>query len=233
MSLNFANLNVSEFMLDFNQKGPEELVLLRLIKAFADKYGCSNIYLVPAFEKKNYGIRLKTIQATLADLEEHEHIVINQKPNHNLSDNSRAKRDDEEDYYLITVKSSFYKYHKSLEDAADLFEVETSKVEHESLANTKATLKIKYDEKQELLTYHDLILPVDGVLQREVCKQVFKRRNKSVLYNDILDRVDENKQSRAVYDAVRIINRKIKQSFNICDVLIQKGEKVRIDKIYL
>jgi hypothetical protein len=93
--------------------------------------------------------------------------------------------------------------------------------------------KINYDKDAQQLTYGNKILPIQGALNCEVCRQVFKNRRKAAFCNDILDAVDENKQSRAVYDATSRINKKIEAKFNISNVLESKDEKVRISKKYI
>src|ERR1700741_518454 len=68
------------------------------------------IYVVPETLERQYGIDLQTIQSVLSDLEERGHIEIEQKPNHKLSYEQRLRKDDEQDYYLITLNDSFTAY---------------------------------------------------------------------------------------------------------------------------
>lgn len=93
--------------------------------------------------------------------------------------------------------------------------------------------KINYDKVAEQLIYGLKKLRISGALNCELCRQVFKNRKKPVPYNDILDAVDENKHSRAVYDSILRINDKIEAKFDISNVLESKDEKVRIRKKYL
>lgn len=222
-----------EFDFKIDTTGPKELVLIRFINAWARSRGGEYVFITPDIEEQLYGITLKTIQATLTELSELEHIEIEQRPNHKLTDAQRERRDDEEDYYLISVNDSFYSYYESFERTAALLKSDTA---HALLTPTLALAsdtKIRYDKANRSLTYAGLSLQINGVLRQEVCRCVFKNRRVAALYNDILDNVDPNKQSRAVYDAMIAINKSIEQAFGLPNVLVQQNESIRISKKYL
>lgn len=98
--------------------GNKRLVLMRVINAEAKNIGESSIYITPIVLAHKYGINLQTIQSLLTYLDEHGYIKIEQWPNHDLTPSQRAKLDDEEDHYLISVNQSFYDYYQSLEATA-------------------------------------------------------------------------------------------------------------------
>lgn len=205
---------------------------MRFINHWANNVADSAIYITPDIMRSTYEIDLQTIQSVLAELEEHEHIEVLQKPNHRLTAAQRARRDDEEDYYLVAISESFADFYKSVEQAEPFHRADVIKPKP---APADPNAKVKYDSHAQQLIYGEAVLPIKGALKQEVCKRVFKNRKTAVNYNDILDTVDFNKQSRAVYDAVRAINEQAKTTLGLEDVLepIPSKEKVRISKNYL
>lgn len=99
---------------DIEPTDNKRLLLLRELDAHRRHVG-NYVYLTPQILEKEYGIDLQTLQSVLMDLEELEHIEIEQKPNRNLSYQQRLKKDDEQDYYLITLNDSFTAYYEMLE----------------------------------------------------------------------------------------------------------------------
>lgn len=110
-----------DYLVDHSEN--KKLVLMRFIAYEAKRYarfgGETPVYLTPIVLWHEYGINLQIIQFVLADLEEREHIEIDQKPNRKLTEEQRLRRDDEEDYYLISVRESFYPYYEQIEATAE------------------------------------------------------------------------------------------------------------------
>lgn len=92
----------------------KRLLLLRELEAHRQHVG-NYIYLTPEVLEHQYGIDLQTIQSVLMELEELEHIEIEQKPNRKLSYRDRLEKDDEQDYYIIILNESFVAYYEMLE----------------------------------------------------------------------------------------------------------------------
>lgn len=112
-------------MLDYivDHSGNKKMTLMRFIAHEAKRFGGfsdgAGVYIFPILLFDEYRINLQTIQSVLTDLEEREHIEITMRPNHRLTDEQRLKRDDEEDYYSISVNKSFYTYYEQLEATAE------------------------------------------------------------------------------------------------------------------
>jgi len=87
--------------------------MLRIINA--DKSG----YIFPDIILHDYGVNLEVLQSALQDLVEQGHIQILLSPNRELTDEDRARKDDEQDYYFIAVSESFADYYRQLEQTAD------------------------------------------------------------------------------------------------------------------
>ena len=103
----------------------KRLLLLRELEAHRQHVG-NYIYLTPEVLKQEYGIDLQTIQSVLMDLEELEHIEIEQKPNRHLSYQDKLKKDDEQDYYIVILNDSFTAYYKMLEQTESFHRADVS-----------------------------------------------------------------------------------------------------------
>lgn len=206
----------------------KRILLMRFIDGWARNVADSDIYITPDIMNSKYGIDLQTIQSVLAELEEHEHIEILQKPNHKLTHEQRARQEDEKDYYLISATDSFPSYYRAIEQGTSFHRADVVSPKPQ----IKKDAKLRYDNKEHTFRYGNSALSIKGALRQEICKRVFRNRKTEVLYNDILDAVDMNKQSRAVYDAVLAINKKLEDTFGLQDVIepIPNKEKVRVSK---
>jgi hypothetical protein len=99
---------------DIEPTDNKRLLLLRELDAHRQHVG-EIIYVTPETLERQYGIDLQTIQSVLSDLEELGHIEIEQTPNRKLTYAQKVRKDDEQDYYLVTLKDSFANYYEMLE----------------------------------------------------------------------------------------------------------------------
>lgn len=108
---------------------------LNLIRYIADeaKNKSSVVYIFPINLRKQ--ISLQAIRSVLYELEEKGHIEILQKPNYDLTDKQRQKREDEEDYYFIEVKETFYDYLSARELTAEVYTPMTSAIKDKNPLN--------------------------------------------------------------------------------------------------
>lgn len=109
----------------------KRLLFLRELDAHKRHVG-EIVYVTPEVLKQQYDIDLQTIQSVLSDLGELRHIEIEQTPNRKLTYEKRIRKDDEQDYYLITLNDSFTSYYEMIEQTeafhrADVSEPTTSK----------------------------------------------------------------------------------------------------------
>lgn len=116
---------------DIEPTSNKRLFFLRELDAHRRHVG-ETVYVTPEVLKQQYDIDLQTIQSVLSDLEELGHIEIEQTPNRKLTYEKRIKKDDEQDYYLITLNDSFTSYYEMIEQTeafhrADISEPTTSK----------------------------------------------------------------------------------------------------------
>lgn len=222
-----------DFLVDHSDN--EELQLIRYMVE-ESKGTTGAIYLFPINLQRLNNISLATIRSVLSELEERGLIEKLMTPNFELTEEQRLRREDEQDYYWVDLLEGFFTFADKVLSSADFFfsKKTMTTAEPSKPLSTPKRLKLKYDEKTEQLTYGDKSLQIYGVLQQEVCKQVFKKRSKPVAYDDILVVVDYTmtKQMRSVYDAVKNINEKIYENFGLSNALDPKGSKVRINKIY-
>lgn len=109
------------FDIEVDPSTNSRLMFMRYLKANSDEFGESALYVTPTVLARDYSIILSDIQAVLTLLENLGHIEITQKPNYRLTDRQRAKRDDEEDYYVISLSPSFNDYYSSIETASTFY----------------------------------------------------------------------------------------------------------------
>lgn len=231
---------------NIDTSGPKRLVLMRVINRRALGYAKTPVskdtqlpvYITPETDAAIYGINLETIQSCLLSLTELSHIEIDQYPDNNLPFERRIKKDDERDYYLISVNESFFNYYKILEASTPFLNASDTttpieKNEAKIITKKKRKAKVFFNENTRKLTYGEKDILITGPLQIEICKQVFKSRKISVFYDDILEVVDVNKKTRSVKDSVKLINAKIKEIFGLDELLISREEEVKISKPYL
>lgn len=83
------------------------------------------IIITPEILDAQYGISLPTIQSVLFELEELGHIEIDQRPNRSLTFEQRIRKDDEQDYYQITLMDSFAAYFDMIEQTEPFHRVDT------------------------------------------------------------------------------------------------------------
>lgn len=103
----------------------KRLLFLRELDAHRRNVG-EIIYVTPETLEHQYGIDLQTVQSVLSDLEEKEHIEIEQKPNHKLTYAQKVSKDDEQDYYLVTLNDSFIAYYDMLEQTESFHRADTT-----------------------------------------------------------------------------------------------------------
>lgn len=97
---------------DIEPTSIKRLLFLRELDAHRRHVG-EIVYVTPEVLKQQYDIDLQTIQSVLSDLEELGHIEIEQTPNRKLTCEKKIRKDDEQDYYLITLNDSFTSYYKA------------------------------------------------------------------------------------------------------------------------
>lgn len=83
------------------------------------------VFITPEILEHRYGISLQTILSVLSELEELSHIEIDLKPNRNLTFEQRIRKDDEQDYYQITLLESFATYYNIVEQTEPFHRVDT------------------------------------------------------------------------------------------------------------
>lgn len=99
------------------------------------------------------------------------------------------------------------------------------------------SLKVTFDPHTPCLNYGDLICPIpDKSIEYFTCKLAFKNRRVPVDDTDILEAFDHtgelNFSARAVGDAKRRINTKVKRDLGLDELLLIKAQRIRINKKY-
>jgi hypothetical protein len=144
--------------------------MLRIINA--DKSG----YIFPDIILHDYGVNLEVLQSVLQDLVEQGHIQILLSPNRKLTDEDRARKDDEQDYYFIDVDESFADYYRQLEQTAEFHNADR---EHDqpSLAssiNQSSAMTAAYNYKDSELRIGKLSINMERDSDQDVfCKRLF------------------------------------------------------------
>lgn len=129
----------------------KRLLFLRELEAHRQNVG-EIIYVNPETLEYQYGIDLQTIQSVLSDLEERGHIEIEQKPNHKLTYVQKLRKDDEQDYYLVTLNDSFTRYYDMLEQTESFHRADTAS------PTTRQT-----DPMTATLTFESITIPVISI----------------------------------------------------------------------
>lgn len=101
------------------------------------------VYITPEILEHQYGISLSTILSVLSELEELEHIQIDLKPNRTLTFEQRIRKDDEQDYYQITLLESFANYYDIVERTEPFHHVDTPSSSTSRQKPTAATLSFE------------------------------------------------------------------------------------------
>ena len=144
--------------------------MLRIINA--DKSG----YIFPDIILHDYGVNLEVLQSVLQDLVEQGHIQILLSPNRKLTDEDRARKDDEQDYYFIDVGESFSDYYKQLEQTADFHNADR---EHDQPSLSPSTDQIRnttatYNYIDSELTIGKLTISMERDSDQDIfCKRLF------------------------------------------------------------
>lgn len=216
-----------KFDYEIDTNGTQRMVLLRIIYAWLINVS-NEVYLTPTVEKIEHGIELGTFYSVLYELQGRELISITFEPNLTMTDEQRARKDDEQDYFHFTVLNGFKEYYLAVDTSSQYHDKE---LDNELVK--KPPLKVRYDKTAQTLAYGDEIIRITGKIQHEICKQVFKNRKNSIPYDSILDEIDENKSSKTVYDAIILLNKKMQENFGLEKVLKIHKETVAISKNYL
>lgn len=110
------------FDVEIDLSSNKRLLFMRYLEGESKQRGGTDyVYLMPLYVGSRHGINSQTIHAVLTLLENLEHIEIEQKPNYTLPEHVRERREDEEDYYILTLKPSFFEYLKAVEMAASFY----------------------------------------------------------------------------------------------------------------
>lgn len=110
------------FDVEIDLTSNKRLLFLRYLEGESKQRGGTGIiYLMPQYVGRTQGINSQTIHSVLTLLENLEHIEIQQKPNFQLPEHVRERRDDEEDYYVLELQPSFFDYLKAIETAASFY----------------------------------------------------------------------------------------------------------------
>lgn len=136
---------------DIEPTDNKRLLFLRYLNGHKQHVG-EVVYVVPETLEHQYGIDLQTIQSVLSDLEERGYIEIELKPNHKLSYEQKLRKDDEQDYYLITLKDNFTDYYDMLEQTKSFHR-----------ADSASPLVRKSDPLTATLSFESITIPVVSV----------------------------------------------------------------------
>lgn len=109
---------------DIEPTDNKRLLFLRELDGHRQHVG-KIVYITPETLDHQYGISLSTILSALSELEELGHIEIDLKPNRNLTFTQRIRKDDEQDYYQITLLESFTTYYDMIEKTEPFHRVDT------------------------------------------------------------------------------------------------------------
>jgi len=155
--------NKTMILYDIEPTDNKRLLFLRELDAHRQKVG-EIVYVTPEVLERQYGIDLQTIQSVLADLEERGYIEIELKPNHKLTYEQRLRKDDEQDYYLVTLGDGFAAYYDMLEETEAFHRADVSSSSSVTPSPMTATLSFEsitipvvsiYNEKYRLPSMRD------------------------------------------------------------------------------
>lgn len=134
------------FDYEVDQSGNKRIVFLRAIIEDSKKLNNSNlIYINPTVFAATLRIPLEVIESVLAFLEGHGYIEIDERPNHRLTATQRAHRDDEEDYYVVTLNDEFFAFYNKVEEVAPFLNANADIAKLEKEQTILASIRLEND----------------------------------------------------------------------------------------
>lgn len=127
---------------EVDQSGNKRIVFLRAIIQDAKS---DLVYIVPTMLAATLRIPIEVIESVLAYLEGHEYIEIDERPNHRLTATQRMRRDDEQDYYVVTLNKEFFVFYDKVEEIAPFLNANADITKPEEQATMLASIHLEND----------------------------------------------------------------------------------------